>query len=157
MPTAQRTSIRLLVSLALFAMVSLGCSKPPGPPAAKPALAASFADGVDKAQKLVDEIKAAFDAGNPQDADGAIHTGAELLAALPRMAADEGKLDKDGLANATAACKTAFEQFGILHEGFHPHPGNEDGSHEEHSHDNSAVFDSLNKALAELKTMIAAE
>ncbi len=140
----------LLSSVALCLIVSLGCNQPKPGRVAKPPLVANFSEGVDKAQKLTEEIKAAFDAGSPHDADGALHTAVELLSSLPAMAASEGKLDEATLASVKDACKSAFDQFGILHDGFHGHPGEE--SEEGHAHDTSSVFETLNKALADLKS-----
>lgn len=137
--------------LLLCAFVLAGCSQPAPPAPVKPAIepvVSSFADGVTKLVSIRDEVKAAFDSGNPHDCDGAIHTAAEILHVLPNIAMDEGQLDGEAMETVKTASKQLFDQYMKLHHGFHG-----EHKHEEEEAGYAAVSDSIEEAMTKLQSV----
>ena len=65
-----------------------------------------------------DEVKAAFDAGTPNECDDALHDVAEVLGVLPEVAA-ETDLPKEDWQVVKDQSKVLFDQFMKIHDGFH--------------------------------------
>lgn len=149
---------RIMAALIGLTLLTLGCSQsstvstpPPEPHSHRPA---SLADGVATLHGLRDSVKAAFDAGKPNECDGALHEAAEILSVLPEVAKDEGKLAEDGLETVKTASKDLFDQFMKIHEGFHGHEEQpKSGEGEPNAYD--AVADNINAALDQLSSLNA--
>ena len=114
----------------------LGCTNEVPTKTAMPAaVAVSFVDGVAKLEDAKDEIKSAFEAGTPHECDGALHTAADIVKALPELAISEGRFNGEQMKTVDTASGELFKQFALLHEGFHPKPGHDHGAHDGHDHD----------------------
>lgn len=145
-------NIRLVGSLLLLSLVvTVGCSQSAPAPAPKPIatkpLISGFSDGVAKLGPLRDEIKAAFDGGNPQECDGAVHTAMEILQVLPSMAMDEGQLDNEAMETVKTSTKQIFDGLMKLHHGFHV------DSHEGEKTGYEAVAESMDQAITQLESV----
>lgn len=95
-----------------------------------------------------DEVKAAFDAGDPHACDEALHQVAEVLDVLPEVAA-ETDLPKEDWQVVKEQSKLLFDEFMKIHHGFHG-----DGKEEGASFD--SVAESINAAIDALEEKVAA-
>jgi|GEM_PF-5462154 len=145
--------IRFSLLLLLFVTILAGCTQtaPPAPAKtkAKP-IVSSFHEGVTRLGSIRDEVKTAFESGNPHDCDGAIHTAAKILDALPSIAMDEGQLDGEAMETVKTASKQLFEQYMTLHHGFH----GEADKHDAEETGYASVSDSIEDAMTKLNSVV---
>lgn len=108
----------------------------------------SYVSAIHQIKQARDEIKAAFDAGTPNECDNALHEVAEVLDVLPEVAA-ETDLPKEEWQIVKDQSKHLFDQFMKIHDGFHG-----GGSGEQTSFD--SVADAINTSIETLESKIAA-
>lgn len=78
----------------------------------------SYSSAVRQIKVARDDVKAAFDAGTPESCDEALHILAEVLVALPEVAA-ETDLPKEDWQTVKDQSKILFDNFMMIHNGFH--------------------------------------
>jgi len=78
----------------------------------------SYTAALKQIRSARDDVKAAFDAGTPKACDEALHVLAEVLVALPEVAA-ETDLPKEDWQVVKDQSKSLFDQFMKIHNGFH--------------------------------------
>ena len=108
----------------------------------------SYVAALDQIKHARDEIKAAFDAGTPNECDNALHEVAEVLEALPEVAA-ETDLPKEDWQVVKDQSRHLFDQFMRIHDGFHGESSSEGTSFD-------SVADEINTSIETLESKIAA-
>jgi hypothetical protein len=103
---------------------------------------ADFASAVAELQSLYETIRDAFQSGDQDKADNALHQVGHLLEALPELAGEAG-LGEQELAQAKSASSAMFEEYGNIDEAIHS--GKEP--------DYEAVAEKLDTAMAELSAL----
>lgn len=139
------------IVLASISCTLIGCTQTTTPSA--PATSSghdhqleSLAAGVEQLKGFRDDVKAAFDAGNPSDCDNALHEAAHVLEALP-AAGDVSSMSAEDQEVIKAESKTLFSLFMKIHDGFHDGGEVETNAYE-------AVADEMNASLETLSSKI---
>lgn len=114
---------------------------------AEPAGPANLTEAVDHLREHCGTIKAAFDAGTPHECDSALHQAAKVVQQLGTLAGEQGR-SAETIESINAEGKKLFEQFMLIHEGFHG-----DG---ELGHSYEDVEEPINSALAALQATVDA-
>lgn len=115
-------SIRLLLYLCLLLVV--GCTNEPAdtngetPAPEGPKGPASYAEGVEALEGYVTQIRTAFEAGTPHDADGAIHDAAHACKAMAQLIKDAG-MSEEASKEANGAVEKVMAGLNTLHVGMH--------------------------------------
>ena len=107
----------------------------------------SYTAALHQIEDACKEIKAAFDAGTPQECDEALHVVSEVLDVLPEVAA-ETDMPKDDWQIVKDQSQHLFDQFMKIHDGFHG-DGKEGVSYD-------SVAGEIDTALEALQSKIAA-
>jgi hypothetical protein len=143
-----------LAAIAAFSIVALaGCgSKPKPAPAAdrdhehSEEMPETFSAAVADLQEHAPEIKEAFDAGKPADADEPLHHMVPLLEAMPKLI-DASTLTPDQKAEAKEVSEQLLNEYEKLHDT--SHDGGE-AKYEDHA-------GKIDQALAKLVALAPAE
>lgn len=106
--------------------------------------AVSFEDALAEVERLHGEIRDAFAAGEPKEADGAVHGIGHLLQDLPELAAEQSLAEADQ-QQVKEAVESLMDSFAAIDERIHV--GEEAGK----TYDEVAT--QIDAALAELKLL----
>ena len=109
--------------------------------------AESYTAALASIKQARDEVKQAFDAGEPHQCDEALHQVAELLLGLPEIAA-ETDLPKEDWQVVKEQSKVLFDAFMKIHDGFHGDEKQPGASYE-------SVAETVNGAIEALESKIA--